>query len=168
MLTPQQAASHARVSRGTIMNAIKHGYLSARRDNRNHWQIHPSDLSKWLSDRSDIATVKAVNSDSQQVPSPDENLIRIAMLEAELKGKDQRISDLSGTATSGRRRPRSWRAAMFPRADCFSAPPVVVLAPGLRRVWPEACAGPAALRRRAPEPSRQGASTRRNPDLLDS
>lgn len=94
MLTPQQAASHARVSRGTIMNAIKDGYLSARRDNRNHWQIHPSDLSKWLSDRSDIATVKAVNSDSHQVPPPDENLIRIAVLEAELKGKDQRISDL--------------------------------------------------------------------------
>lgn len=94
MLTPQQAASHARVSRGTIMNAIKDGYLSARRDNRNHWQIHPADLSKWLSDRSDIATVKAVNSDSQQMPPPDENLIRIAVLEAELKGKDQRISDL--------------------------------------------------------------------------
>ena len=94
MLTPQQAASHARVSRGTIMNAIKDGYLSARRDNRNHWQIHPAALSKWLSDRSDIATVKAVNSDSHQVPPPDENLIRIAVLEAELKGKDQRISDL--------------------------------------------------------------------------
>ena len=95
MLTPQQAASCAKVSRGTIMNAIKDGYLSARRDNRNRWQIHPADLSKWLSDRSDIATVRTVNIDSQQVPlSPDENLIRIAVLEAELKGKDQRIADL--------------------------------------------------------------------------
>ena len=95
MLTPQQAASRAKVSRGTIMNAIKDGYLSARRDNRNRWQIHPADLSKWLSDRSDIATVKAVTIDRQQVPlPPNENLIRIAMLEAELKGKDQRIADL--------------------------------------------------------------------------
>jgi len=95
MLTPQQAASRAKLSRGTIMNAIKAGYLSARRDNRNRWQIHPADLSKWLSDRSDIATVRKVNLDSQQVPlSPDENLIRIAVLEAELKGKDQRIADL--------------------------------------------------------------------------
>ena len=94
MLTPQQAASRAKVSRGTIMNAIKYGHLSARRDNRNRWQIHPDDLSKWLSDRSDIATVKAVTTDSQRMPLPDENLIRIAMLEAELKGKDQRIADL--------------------------------------------------------------------------
>ena len=95
MLTPQKAASHARISRGTIMTAIKHGHLTARRDNRNRWQIHPVDLSKWLSDRSDIATVKAVSTDSQRMPlPPNENLIRIAVLEAELKGKDQRIADL--------------------------------------------------------------------------
>ena len=93
-LTPQQAASRANVSRGTVMNAIKDRQLAARRDNRNRWQIDPADLSKWLSDRSDIATVKAVNIDSQQVPPPDENLIRIAVLKAELKSRDQRIADL--------------------------------------------------------------------------
>lgn len=95
MLTPQQAASRAKVSRGTIMNAIKDRHLSARRDNRNRWQIHPADLSKWLSDRSDIASVKAVTINRQQVPlPPNENLMRIAVLEAKLKGKDQRIADL--------------------------------------------------------------------------
>jgi hypothetical protein len=94
MLTPQQAASRAKVSRGTIMNAIKSRHLLATRNNRNCWQIDPYNLSKWLLDRSDITTVKAVNIDSQKVPSPDENLIRIAVLKAELKGKDQRIADL--------------------------------------------------------------------------
>lgn len=94
MLTPQQAASRAKVSRGTIMNAIKSRQLVARRDNRNCWQIEPADLSNWLSDRSDISTVKAVTIDSQPPPPPDENMIRIAVLEAELKGKDQRIADL--------------------------------------------------------------------------
>ena len=94
MLTPQQAASRAKVSRGTIMNAIKDRHLVARRDNRNRWQIDPADLSKWLSDRSDIATFKAVTIDSQSLLPPDENLIRIAVLEAELKAKDQRIADL--------------------------------------------------------------------------
>lgn len=93
-LTPQQAASRARVSRGTIMNAIKDGHLVARRDNRNRWQIDPEELSKWLSERTDIANDKTVNSDSQQLPTADENIIRIAVLEAELKGKDQRIADL--------------------------------------------------------------------------
>lgn len=94
MLTPQQAASRAQVSRGTIMNAIKDGHLAARRDNQNRWQIDPADLSNWLSNRSDIATVKAVTTGSQQVSLANENLIRIAVLEAELKGKDQRIADL--------------------------------------------------------------------------
>jgi len=76
------------------MNAVKDGHLVARRDNRNRWQIDPADLSKWLSERSDIATVKAVKVSSQPVPSPDENSIRITVLEIELKGKDQRILDL--------------------------------------------------------------------------
>jgi excisionase family DNA binding protein len=95
MLTPQQAADRAQVSRGTIMNAIKSRHLTARRDNRNHWQIAPVDFARWLSKRSDIDTVRASTIDSQQVPLPrDENLIRVAVLEAELKSKDQRIADL--------------------------------------------------------------------------
>ena len=129
MLTPQQAASRAQVSRGTIMNAIKGMHLIARRDNRNRWQIDPADLSKWLSDRSDIATVKAVNTDSQQVPPPDENLIRIAVLEAELKGKDQRIADLE-------RDRDDWKAQAqeLARRDVLQGQ-IDSLAP-LRRWWP--------------------------------
>ncbi len=129
MLTPQQAASRAQVSRGTIMNAIKGMHLIARRDNRNCWQIDPADLSKWLSDRSDIATVKGVNTDSQQVPPPDENLIRIAVLEAELKGKDQRIADLE-------RDRDDWKAQAqeLARRDVLQGQ-IDSLAP-LRRWWP--------------------------------
>lgn len=93
-LTPQQAASRAQVSRGTIMNAIKDRHLTARRDNRNRWQIDPAELSRWLSDRAVNITADVARVDSQLLPSADENLIRIAVLEAELKGKNQRIADL--------------------------------------------------------------------------
>lgn len=93
-LTPQQAASRAQVSRGTIMNAIKDRHLTARRDNRNRWQIDPTELSRWLSDRAVNITANVARVDSQLLPSADENLIRIAVLEAELKGKNQRIADL--------------------------------------------------------------------------
>lgn len=128
MLTPQQAASRAQVSRGTIMNAIKNRHLVARRDNRNRWQIDPADLSKWLSDRSDIATDKAVNIDSQQVPPPDENLIRIAVLKAELKGKDQRIADLE-------RDRDDWKAQAQELARHDSPQVQIDPAPLLRRWW---------------------------------
>ena len=130
MLTPQQAANRAQVSRGTIMNAIKDRHLVARRDNRNRWQIDPADLTKWLSDRSDIPTVKTVNADSQQVPLlPEENLIRIAVLEAELKGKDQRIADLE-------RDRDDWKAQAqeLARRDVLQGQ-IDSLAP-LRRWWP--------------------------------
>lgn len=53
-MTPAQAAQRAGVSRWTIMRAIKMDVaagdeqkLSARRDNRNHWQIEPDDLDAW-------------------------------------------------------------------------------------------------------------------------
>lgn len=123
MLTPQQAASRAQVSRGTIMNAIKDGHLFARRDNRNRWQIEPADLLKWLSDRSDIATVKAVTIDRQQVPPPDETLIRIAMLEAELKGKDQRIADLERDRDEWRAQAQELARRDAPQEQSAPAPP---------------------------------------------
>lgn len=129
MLTPQQAASRAQVSRGTIMNAIKDGHLFARSDNRNRWQIEPADLLKWLSDRSDIATVKAVTIDRQQVPPPDETLIRIAMLEAELKGKDQRIADLERDRDEWRAQAQELARRDAPQEQSAPAPPP-------RRWWP--------------------------------
>lgn len=127
-LTPQQAADRAEVSRGTIMNAIKSGHLIAWRDNRNRWQIDPDELSKWLSDRTDIATDNAVSPDSQRLAFVDENTIRIAVLEAELKGKDQRIADLE-------RDRDDWKAQAqeLARRDI---PQVQHKAPARRRWWP--------------------------------
>ena len=93
-LTPQQAATRANVSRGTIMNAIKNKDLMARRDNRNRWQISPSDLSNWMTGRPDIVSDNSYKFDTTMLASADEKTIRIAVLEAELKAKDQRISDL--------------------------------------------------------------------------
>jgi excisionase family DNA binding protein len=112
-LTPQQAAERAGVSRGTIMNAIKDSSLSAFRDNRNRWQIPIDKLSDWMSERSEIATVSI---DSSLPPRAEENQIRIAVLEAELRSKNQRISDLEHDRDSwkeqaqslARRRPRRW------------------------------------------------------------
>lgn len=115
-LSPQQAAHQAGVSRGTIMNAIKYGSLTAIRDNRNRWKISPDDLSKWIAGRSAIATVSADIAVSRSAAQIGEKDIRIAMLEAELKGKDQRISDLERDRDSwkeqaqelARRRRRWW------------------------------------------------------------
>lgn len=94
MLTPQKAAARAGVSRGTIMKAINDGDLTAFRDNRNRWQIDARDLSAWSAPRSDIITVSAASPDSPKEVAPNVSAIRLAVLEAELKGKDQRISDL--------------------------------------------------------------------------
>ena len=46
-LTPEQAAQLAKVSRWTILRAIKSQRLQAKRDNRNRWHISPNDLEAW-------------------------------------------------------------------------------------------------------------------------
>ncbi|WP_282029960.1 helix-turn-helix domain-containing protein [Paracoccus marcusii] len=126
-LTPQQAAARAKVSRGTIMNALKEGALTGFRDNRNRWQIKLDDLSKWLSNRTDNASGKGDSSGTYKTPSMDENTLRIAVLEAEIKGKDQRISDLE-------RDRDDWKAQAqdLARRDTSSVP---LTAPPRRRWW---------------------------------
>lgn len=127
-LTPQQAATRANVSRGTIMNAIKDGNLSAMRDNRNRWQISADQLAKWLSDRTDNISDKPVTNNTIELPPPDRNAIRVAVLEAELKGKDQRIADLE-------RDRDSWKeqAQELARRPLEPIPPAPVKR---RRWWP--------------------------------
>lgn len=127
-LTPHQAAARAKVSRGTIMNALKEGTLTGLRDNRNRWQIKPDDLSKWLSGRTDNASGKGDNSATYKPPTIDENTLRIAMLEAEIKGKDQRIFDLE-------RDRDDWKAQAqeLARRDISNVP---LAAPPRRRWWP--------------------------------
>nr|WP_282604023.1 hypothetical protein [Paracoccus sp. PARArs4] len=110
------------------MNALKVGDLIGFRNNRNHWQIKLDDLSKWLSDRTDNASVKGDNSDTYKPPAINENTLRIAVLEAEIKGKDQRILDLE-------RERDDWKAQAqeLARRDTSTMP---FTTPPRRRWWP--------------------------------
>ena len=51
MLTPNQAATKAGVSRKTVMNHIRDMSLKAQRNNANHWVIQPTDLANWIKAR---------------------------------------------------------------------------------------------------------------------
>ena len=93
-LTPQQAADKARVSRGTVMNAIKEKSLFATRDNQNHWKIDADKLSEWMTNRAVNNSDSPDTPDSPPPTSVDGNAMRIAVLEVEIKAKDQRIADL--------------------------------------------------------------------------
>ena len=119
-LTPQKAADRAGVSRGTIMNAINDKSLLAIRDNRNRWQISPEKLSEWMTGRtviiSDTDNENTVKADTAAAPTTDEKVMRIAVLEAEARAKDQRVLDLENDRDSWRdqaqrlaqQRPRRW------------------------------------------------------------
>ena len=48
-MSPTHAAQLLKVSRRTIMRAIKSYQLLAIRDNRNHWKIRPEELERWAS-----------------------------------------------------------------------------------------------------------------------
>lgn len=62
-MTPEHAAQVAKVSRWTILRAIKSQQLKARRDNRNRWQISPQDLDEWCA--------HTVRTPKIEAPAPD-------------------------------------------------------------------------------------------------
>ena len=50
-MTPEQAAKVATCSRPAIMAAIASGSLTAKKNNKNRWDIHEDDLASWMADR---------------------------------------------------------------------------------------------------------------------
>jgi excisionase family DNA binding protein len=51
MLTPEQVAQRAGVSRPTVSRALKEGELRGIRDNRSRWRITPEDADAWAMNR---------------------------------------------------------------------------------------------------------------------
>jgi excisionase family DNA binding protein len=65
-MTPEQAAQVTKVSRWTILRAIKSQHLQARRDNRNRWQISPQDLDEWCAHNVRTPKIEAPAPDTAQ------------------------------------------------------------------------------------------------------
>lgn len=84
-LSPEQAAKVAKVSRGTINNAIRSGALPAQRDNRNRWRIRDEDLRAWMDGRP-APTDKMTDIDNVNYQS------EISRLTGELTGAREVIS----------------------------------------------------------------------------
>ena len=99
----------ASVSRGTIMNAIKKGRLDGKRFN-DGWQIPLEAVEAWMADRHGSA-----------MPKTDEEKIaldkRVAVLEAELRGRDQLIDQLRQDLDHAR---RPWWEKMLGRGTTHS------------------------------------------------
>lgn len=90
MVSPQQAADRAGVSRRTIMVAIEGKSLKAHRNNRNHWQIAPEDLEAWIDGRGGKpAPAPPEVSDTRTEPT-----VEVARLTEQLKSAEDRIADL--------------------------------------------------------------------------
>ena len=102
-LSPAQAAKIFKVSRATLMKAIKEGAVSANRDDRGHWQIDTSELARVYDPRkSDLPSQSALGrsgqpnleDDIQPISSSSEmeNSLseRLAVAEAELRAEREK------------------------------------------------------------------------------
>lgn len=98
MLSPQQAADQAGVSRRTIMVAIEKMALKATRNNRNNWLITKDDLRSWMDQR---ATPTRAEPDTPN-DTDQELSITIARLEERLTAAEQRADDLAETLSDER------------------------------------------------------------------
>lgn len=95
MLTPNEAAKVAKVSRPTIMKSISDKALHAIRDNKNRWQISEDALQEWMQGRPQVDTVETVNVHVDQHAEEVAGLrLELVGLKGELKGKDELIAQL--------------------------------------------------------------------------
>ena len=97
-LTPNEAATKTGRSRRTIMRAIETLELTARRDNRNRWQIDEGDLAQWA--RNEHAQTAA---QSENHPSAD-------VLQERIRGLEELVSELRQAGADMRSDRDHWRS----------------------------------------------------------
>lgn len=103
-LSPQHAADIAKVSRGTVMNAIKSGDLTATRNNRNQWQIDSDDLTRWMENRDKSDSGKTVammmggggNDSAKHAAAMSELTAENKVLAARLEAAHEALADSKG------------------------------------------------------------------------
>lgn len=75
------------------MVAIEAHKLQASRNNRNHWQIDPNDLKKWMDGR-DTPLPSPTDTPSDTPSDTTELLMKINGLEIELKATSERLAEV--------------------------------------------------------------------------
>ena len=89
MLSPNQAAKKAGVSRKTIMNHIRDMSLVAMRNNENHWVIRPTDLANWMKARekrvSASITPPSTDIDSESTIASPTSFDRIELIKTQVE-----------------------------------------------------------------------------------
>lgn len=95
-MTPQQAADFAKVSRTTIMQALKSHELKGVQSNNGRWKITKEAIEDWLSLRPDTSRYSQKETETDTVSVSSELVaaqIEIAKLTAEKEGLEARLSD---------------------------------------------------------------------------
>ena len=104
MISPQKAADQAGVSRRTVMVAIENRSLPAHRNNKNHWQISPEDLQRWIDERGTSPDTKPdTSSGTTTETSTDSISIQLVSLKVEnadirarLDAANDKVASLEG------------------------------------------------------------------------
>jgi excisionase family DNA binding protein len=93
MLSPNEAAKLSGVSRRSIMRAIEAGELTARRNNKNQWQIEAENLAHWAPTAQPMRTEETAQ---LPAPTPPIDMINTEFLIQSLRDlidAEKRISD---------------------------------------------------------------------------
>ena len=97
-MTPEAAAKLAGCSRPAIMSAINSGALTAKKNNKNRWDIHEEALRAWMSNRKP-PTENLQQLDSNLTVSATESQLSEVLhanniLQVKLEAAEKQIQDL--------------------------------------------------------------------------
>ena len=111
-LTLGEAAKNTKKSKATILNAIRKGRISAKKNDAREWQIDPAELHRVYPPVS-LNSLKGVDGEHHQTPS-NTNINsalekEIELLRERLEEKDKSISDLRQDREDLRKDRDHWR-----------------------------------------------------------
>lgn len=97
LLSPQQAADRAQVSRRTVMRAVEQQELPGRRDNRNRWNISQEDLDNWA--HAHWARSAQRPEDAQAIAQP-QDALDLAVARATIAQMEARLEDQAAASAA--------------------------------------------------------------------
>lgn len=97
-MTPEAAAKLAGCSRPAIMSAISSGALTAKKNNKNRWDIHEEALKAWMANRKPPTATLQQPDSNLTVSSTETQLSELLhannILQVKLEAVEQQVHDL--------------------------------------------------------------------------
>ena len=108
-LSLNKAAKQSNVAKTTLQRALESGELSAKKNDKGHWQIDPAELGRWIDNRPTEQTKTGPKNQTGTHYGTTEKPSETSVLSVELEVLRQRMADKDDVIADLRAERDEWR-----------------------------------------------------------